>query len=87
MRYVAILAIVAVVPGPSAAQEPKPLKTLRIQQAAPGATELFVVDDDGTVRIDWEKVETLARLKTDRIALPTAQVMLAIRDRTWKPMK
>jgi hypothetical protein len=48
---------------------------------------LYEVDEDGTVRIDWAGVETLAASKADRSTLPIAQLMLAIRDRTWKPAR
>jgi hypothetical protein len=39
------------------------------------------------VRIDWHAAETLAASKADRTVLPLAQLMLAIRDGTWKPAK
>jgi hypothetical protein len=45
-----------------------------------------VVEDDGTVRIDWKAVEAIAGSKSNRIMLQVAQLMLAIRDRTWKPV-
>jgi hypothetical protein len=80
--------LIAVLAGPAFAQDqPKPLKTVRIREPAPGSPNLYVVDEDGTVRIDWPAVETLAASKADRIVLPLAQLMLAIRDGTWKPAR
>jgi hypothetical protein len=46
-----------------------------------------MIDADGTVRIDWPAVETLAATKADRTVLPLAQLMLAIRDGTRKPAR
>jgi hypothetical protein len=34
-----------------------------------------------------QAVETLAASKADRTVLPVAQLMLAIRDGTWKPAR
>jgi hypothetical protein len=82
------LMLIAPVAGPALAQDrPKPLKTITIHEPAPGASNLYVIDGDGTVRIDWRAVETLAALKSDGAALPIAQLMLAIRDGTWKPAR
>jgi hypothetical protein len=67
--------------------QPKPLKTIRIREPAPGMDTLYAIDEDGTVRIDWPAVETLAASKADRTVLPLAQLMLAIRDGTWKAMR
>jgi hypothetical protein len=84
-RFLAFM-LIAAIAGPSLAQDqPKPLKTIRIREPAPGAASLYVIDEDGTVRIDWQAVETLAASKADRTVLPVAQLMLAIRDGTWKP--
>lgn len=66
---------------------PKSVKTLKIQQSSSEATALYAIDADGTVKIDWEAVETLASSKADRTMSPMAEVMLAIRDRKWKPMR
>jgi hypothetical protein len=46
-----------------------------------------MIDGDGTVRIDWPVVETLAASKADRTVLPLAQLMLAIREESWKPAR
>jgi hypothetical protein len=77
--------LIAALAGPALAQDqPKLLKTVRIHEPSPGANTLYVIDEDGTVRIDWPAVETLAASKADRTVLPLAQLMLAIRDGTWK---
>jgi hypothetical protein len=86
-RFLALL-LIAALAGPALAQgQPKPLKTVRIHEPAPGSPNLYVIDEDGTVRIDWPAVETLAGSKADRTVLPLAQLMLAIRDGTWKPAR
>jgi hypothetical protein len=80
--------LIAALAAPALAQDqPKPLKTVRIRERAPGADILYTIDEDGTVRIDWPAVETLAASKADRTVLPLAQLMLAIRDGTWKPAR
>jgi hypothetical protein len=56
--------LIAAVAGPALAQDqPKSLKTVRIREPAPGSANLYVVDEDGTVRIDWHAVETPAASK------------------------
>jgi hypothetical protein len=80
--------LIAALTAPALAQDqPKSLKTVRIHEPAPGSPNLYVIDEDGTVRIDWPAVETLAASKADRTVLPLAQLMLAIRDGTWKPAR
>jgi hypothetical protein len=80
--------LIAAMADPALAQDqPKPLKTVRIHEPAPGTPNLYVIDGDGTVWIDWHAVETLAATKADRTVLPLAQLMLAIRDGTWKPAR
>lgn len=66
---------------------PRSIKTEKIRQPSSEVTALYSVDDSGQVRIDWEVVETLAATKADRTLSPIAQVMLAIRDQNWKPMR
>lgn len=66
---------------------PKSVKTLKIRQSSPEATALYTIDADGTVKINWDAVEKLASSKADRTMSPMAEVMLAIRDRKWKPMR
>jgi hypothetical protein len=86
-RFLALV-LIAALAGPALAQDqPKPLKTIRIHEPAPGAGTLYVIDEDGTVWIDWRIAETLAATKADRTVLPLAQLMLAIRDGTWKPAR
>jgi len=86
-RFLASI-LIAAVAGPAPAQDqPKSLKTIRIREPAPGTPNLYMIDEDGTVRIDWPAVETLAASKADRTVLPLAQLMLAIRDGTWKPAR
>ena len=70
----------------SALAEPKRVKTETIRKSAPGLNILYVVEDEGTVRIDWKAAEAIVGSKSNRVVLPVAQLMLAIRDRTWKPL-
>ena len=86
-RFLAYILIAALAAPALAQDQPKPLKTVRIREPAPGSPSLYVIDEDGTVRIDWPAVETLAASKADRTVLPLAQLMLAIRDGTWKPAR
>ena len=82
-----ILAITAIAIGSGAsAQQPRAIRTVPVQAAPAGVGDLYAVDDDGTVRIDWRAVEQLKATESDRTQLPIARLMLAIRDRTWKPM-
>ena len=86
--FVTALTLMAALTAPALAQDrPKPLKTVRIHEPAPGSPTLYAIDADGTVRIDWPAVEALATSKVDRTVLPLAQLMLAIRDGTWKPAR
>jgi hypothetical protein len=88
MRRCLALMLIAALAAPALAQgQPKSLKTVRIHEPAPGSSNLYVIDEDGTVRIDWPAVETLAASKADRTVLPLAQLMLAIRDGTWKAVR
>jgi hypothetical protein len=86
-RFLAFMLIAALAAPALAQEQPKPLKTVRISEPAPGSPNLYVIDEDGTVRIDWPAVETLAASKADRTVVPLAQLMLAIRDGTWKPAR
>ena len=88
MRIVAVAIWLIAVQGLAAAQDtPRSVKTEKIRQPSPEVTALYSVDNGGQVRIDWEAAETLAATKADRTLSPIAQVMLAIRDRNWKPMR
>lgn len=81
LRRIVLLAVLAYVTTASA-QEPKPIKTVKVIQPL-NDTALYEVKDDGTVLIDWDEVEAFAASKTNPILLPQAQVMLAIRDGKW----
>jgi len=82
--FLAVILTAALAAPALAQDQPKSLKTIRIHEPAPGSPTLYAIDEDGTVRIDWPAVETLAATKADRTVLPLAQLMLAIRDGTWK---
>jgi hypothetical protein len=85
MHRLLAFTLIAALTAPALAQDqPKPLKTIRIREPAPGMDTLYVIDEDGTVRIDWPAVEILAATKADRTILPLAQLMLAIRDGKWR---
>ncbi|EKS31817.1 hypothetical protein [Afipia clevelandensis] len=85
--FVVVLLKVMVTASAQADDGPKSIKTLKIQQASQQATMLYVIDSDGTVRIDWGAVEALSASKADRTLSPFADVMLAIRGETWKAMR
>ena len=88
MRYAILMIAVSLLPAAAFGEEgPKRVKTQIVRESAPGASVLYAIDEDATVRIDWDAVETLATSKADRTMLPIAQLMLAIRDRTWKPVR
>ena len=88
MRHLLIMLLFATsCDSATAQQEPRRVKTETIRESAPGLQTLHAIDPDGTVRIDWDAVETLSISKADRTALPIAQLMLAIRDGTWKPLR
>lgn len=72
-------------PSAAAAQEPKRVQTVKVHAQPDGAGTLYEIKPDGQVLIDWEAAETLVSSKSDRVVLPIAIVMLAIRDGTWKP--
>jgi hypothetical protein len=82
----ATLIIILLLATTSTFAEPKRVKTETIRESAPGLSILYVVEDDGTVRIDWKAAEAIVGSKSNRIVLPVAQLMLAIRDGTWKPL-
>lgn len=66
---------------------PKSVKTMRVQQPSLEVTTLYSIAPDGVVKIDWDAVETLASSKADKTLSPVAEMMIAIRDRSWKPMR
>jgi hypothetical protein len=86
-RLLAFMMIGALAAPALAQDQPKSLKTIRIREPAPGMDTLYAIDKDGTVRIDWQLAEALTATKADRTVLPIALLMLAIRDRTWKPVR
>jgi hypothetical protein len=71
-RCLALLLIAALAGSALAQDQPKSLKTVRIHEPAPGSPNLYVIHEDGTVRIDWPAVETLAASRADRTVLPLA---------------
>lgn len=89
MRLMFISLIVIFVSGTVLAQDgpPKSIKTQKIQATPLTDTALYAIEADGTVKIDWHTVETLASTKADRTMSPFAEVMLAIRDNKWKAMR
>ena len=86
MRSVVVLTLVALTGAPALAEEVKTIKTIKIQET-PEQANLYAIDKDGTVRIDWEAVEALAASQLDRTFRPTALLMLTIRDGKWKPIR
>lgn len=83
-----LLFIITSTPTSSFGQDvPKPVKTEKIHQAPPEKTGLYSVEENGVVRIDWDTVQTLATSKADRTLSPIAEVMIAIRDNTLKPLR
>ena len=88
MLRIAFVAAAMLISFEAAAQDqPKSVKTQRIQTSSLTDTELYKIESDGTVKIDWDAVETLASSKADRTMSPFAEVMLAIRDLKWKPLR
>jgi hypothetical protein len=87
IRYMPLL-FLALLPCAALAEEgPKRVQTEIIRESPVGMSVLYTIDEHDTVRIDWSAVETLVRTKADRNVLPIAQVMLAIRDRAWEPIR
>ena len=87
MRWTALSLIGMLLSSASLAQDqPKSVRTQKVQAPSLESTSIYTVEPDGTVKIDWDAVETLASSKADRTMSPFAEVMLAIRDKTWQPM-
>ena len=60
MRHLLIMLLFATsCDSATAQQEPRRVKTETIRESAPGLQTLHAIDPDGTVRIDWDAVETL----------------------------
>lgn len=88
MRWIALVLVGIVASSYAFAQDqPRSVKTQKIQAPSLTDTALYAIEADGTVKIDWNAVETLASSKADRTMSPFAEVMLAIRDNKWKPMR
>ena len=88
MRRIRLVLIGVVASSYCLAQDqPRSVKTQRIQAPSLTNTALYAIETDGTVKIDWNAVETLASSKADRTMFPFAEVMLSIRDNRWKPMR
>jgi hypothetical protein len=87
MRVLTIVLLLIGLGSALAEDGPKSVKTDSIRVTAPGLMTLYVVDEEtGTVQIDWKLAEDIVATKSDRIALPIAQLILAIRDGKWKPL-
>lgn len=57
MRSIAIIVLVLIsVSNVRADDGPKSVKTFKVQLASPDATMMYAIDNDGTVRIDWNAV-------------------------------
>lgn len=76
----AIAAVFIVTPA-VAQSASKSVKTFRVGKTS---VELFHADDDGTVRIDWRRVEAAAQ-SADLSDRDVARALMAVRDGTWKP--
>ena len=88
MRWVALALVCVVTSSYCLAQDyPRSVKTQKVQAPSLIDTALYAIEADGTVKIDWNVVETLASSKADRTMSPLAEVMPAIRDNRWKPMR
>lgn len=88
MRFIALALVGVVASSYSLAQDqPRSVKTQKVQAPSFIDTALYAIEVDGTVKIDWNAVEALASSKADRTMSPFAEVMLAIRDNRWKPMR
>ena len=81
MRHQVLIFVVLATTPAIAQTSPKTVKTLRVESAR---HPLFTVEADGTVRIDWRRVEAVARSAnlTDR---DIARALMAVRDGTVQP--
>lgn len=83
-----LIAVICLTTAPALAQlsPPVPRKSVKVERIAGPADDvgLFGVAPDGVVSIDWSAVEATARAPHSS-DYPTALMMLAIRDGTWKP--
>jgi len=81
MRSVIACAMLLIAVPAAAQTAPKAVKTLRIEAAR---HPLFAVEADGTVRIDWRRVEAAAR-SADLTDRDIARALMAVRDGTAQP--
>lgn len=88
MRWIVVSTVGLLVSSASIAQDqPRSVTTQKVRMPLASDTQLYRVEPDGAVRIDWDAVEALAASKADRTLSPVAELMLAIRDRKWIPMR
>lgn len=81
MRNVAAIALLLLGSSVAAQTSPKSVKTLRVE-ASP--SHLFRVDDDGTVWVDWQRVEATAQA-ADLTNGDIARTLIAVRDGKARP--
>jgi len=83
MRHATFIALVLGATPVLAQTAPKTVKTMRIEAMR---QPLFIVEADDTVRVDWRRVEVVARSGnlTDR---DIARALMAVRDGTAKPTR
>ncbi len=79
-----LIMLAAMLPAAADAQAPKPVKTVKIRPSST-TSALFSTAPDGSVLIDWSLVEETAA-SPDASAADVARMMIAVRDRRWKPM-
>jgi hypothetical protein len=82
-RPAIFVALIAIATPVLAQNGPTRIKTQRIAPTV--ERPMYQIDNDGTVNIDWERVEQA--MKSAAVSSDIARVMLAIRDGSWKPMK
>lgn len=84
MHKLAVFAALVAIIAPAAAQDgPTKVKTQRI--APTSERPMYKIDNDGTVRIDWRRVEIVAR-SADLNDGDIARVLIAVRNGTAQPI-
>ena len=66
------------------------LITLNYSTGENAIKEIIIVDASGNVFIDWEGVEDMAKIAPkdeQTISSGIVRALIAVRDRTWKPIK
>lgn len=76
MRNLAMVILLLFIQSATAQSAPKSVKTVRVQGAA---TPLYVVETDGTVRVDWRRVEIAAQ-SAELTDSDIARALIAVRD-------